>query len=125
MKVVAFAGLSLLAWPAIAAGPVFDHWPPQLADGKDLVIKTGIRTTTSVYRPTLHWRKLGTVPFTEVPLKTAGAGLFQATIPAAQIGGADVEYYLQAFDESDVETTRSRWPVGREYEQLRVRRAPI
>src|SRR6185295_8841955 len=106
MRVSAFAALSLLAWPAIAGVPTFDHWPPQLEDGKDLVIKTGISNATNVYRPTLHWRRVGTVPFTEVPLKPGGPALFQATIPAFQIGGADVEYYLQAFDESDVEATR-------------------
>ncbi len=47
-------------------------------------------------QPTLHWRPLGRGEFETIPLEHVARSVYTVHLPARQIAGNDIEYYVQA-----------------------------
>lgn len=90
------------ALPALAAAPAFEHTPPPDAvPGQDLTVAAAIHSSGGVYDPYLWYRPAGSKGFRKLALKRGADGRYLATIPGAEVAG-DVEYFLQAFDASNL-----------------------
>jgi len=67
-----------------------------LDSGEPLDLKVIVLARETPSEADLFWRPLGQGAFSAVGLKHVARGVYQAQIPAAAIGGRDIEYYVQA-----------------------------
>ncbi len=65
--------------------------------GAPIAIRAKIEDASAVFAPTLMFRIRGTTEFDAIELKKKGAE-YEAAIPAEQVT-ADLEYFIEAFDE--------------------------
>ncbi len=92
----------LCSAPAFAAPPKFEHTPPaEVTAGQDVTIKAVIKASGGVFDPYLWYRKVGDKNFKKISLKPGSRNVYSATIPGSEVT-ADLEYYLQAFDQADL-----------------------
>jgi hypothetical protein len=64
--------------------------------GENLELKIIILAKTSADQPALYWRPMGESQDNKLPLKHIGRGVYSAVVPAADINGRDIEYYIKA-----------------------------
>jgi hypothetical protein len=74
--------------------------PPAPGPGEDLVIELIVTDDSGVDAVTLYYRAAGETEWTEVTMTLGDDGNHSATIPADQLGGDGVEYYIVATDTS-------------------------
>lgn len=108
-------------------GPVIDHEPVGMTvSGKPLLIVATITDANGVFEPAVLYRIGGEGTFVSVPMEAAGEGnAYTATIPG-DIVVAEVEYFIEAFDELGNGPSREGDPdlplavrvVARDVEQL-------
>ncbi|MBI2374185.1 MAG: right-handed parallel beta-helix repeat-containing protein [Deltaproteobacteria bacterium] len=80
--------------PTIVHTPVANG---QLA-GTAVTVAAQISDSSGVGSATLFYRRMGTTPFTGVPMSLISGSNYQGSIAAATVAAPGVEYYLQAVD---------------------------
>lgn len=78
--------------PAIAHAPVNTH-----TEGQAITITANITDDVGVANATLYYRVKGTTTWTHVAMTYSG-GVYTATIPAASVTTAGIEYYVESWD---------------------------
>jgi hypothetical protein len=67
-----------------------------LTTGEDLRLKVIVIGAKAFGNGAVYWRPLGQGTFERLPLAHVARSVYSARIPAAQIAGSDIEYYVQA-----------------------------
>lgn len=63
---------------------------------EDLILKVIILSNDKEAKAVLHWRSIGVEGFNDVEIKNVSRAVYSVKIPAADINGCDIEYYLTA-----------------------------
>jgi hypothetical protein len=67
-----------------------------LTTGENLELKIIILAKNSAGEPALYWRPMGEGRYNKLSLKHIARGVYSAVVPAADINGKDIEYYIKA-----------------------------
>ena len=67
-----------------------------LTIGENLELKIIILAKSSANQPALYWRPMGESRYNKLPLKHIARGVYTVAVPAADIDGRDIEYYIKA-----------------------------
>jgi hypothetical protein len=67
-----------------------------LTTGENLELKVIILSENKAGEAALYWRPMGESQYNKVPLKHIARGVYSAVVPAADINGKDIEYYVKA-----------------------------
>ena len=67
-----------------------------LTSGENLELKVIVLAKDSANQLTLYWRPMGESQYNKLPLKHISRGVYTAVVPAADINGKDIEYYIKA-----------------------------
>jgi hypothetical protein len=67
----------------------------QLEAREDLKLKVIVLAQKPPQQVSLYWRVLGEGNYVSIPLRHVVRGVYSVTIPAAKIGGKDLEYYVE------------------------------
>jgi hypothetical protein len=79
-----------------------------LLEGEPLAIKAILLDKQPAQRTAIHWRSLGSGPYSEESLVHAARGVYTARLSAGQIGQSDFEYYIEAVT---LQGKILRWPA--------------
>jgi CSLREA domain-containing protein len=94
-------------------GPRIVHYPVSVVFQNTAVpISASVTSNTSPFTVTLHYRVTGDPDFTELPMTNTTDDVYAATIPAAAVTTAGVDYYIQA---TDGHKTRTHPRTGHHY----------
>ncbi|MCK5800795.1 MAG: hypothetical protein KAI47_26590 [Deltaproteobacteria bacterium] len=68
--------------------------------GQSVIIRVQTRPSLGATQVLLHYRKSGTARFVDIAMRAYPKGVFRATIPAAEVRGRSIYYYIEAQDDS-------------------------
>ena len=102
--VVVFALAAVVASQAAAArdrkAPVIKHQAvTEAPKGRDLVIVAEIKDRSGLFEPTLYYRVKSGGAFSRSAFVVQKKNIYQAVIPAAELSGDVVEYFIESFDQ--------------------------
>lgn len=83
--------------PVSVPVPIYCTLPLDLLPGQDLIVRCVTQKQTRKSSATFHFRPDGsTVPFAELPMDRSPRGWLVAVLPAKEIGGKTLSYYITA-----------------------------
>ena len=106
---------------AAAAPPELQHTPPEARAGHELVFRAAIRAPGGVYNPELLWRPAGGQRWRRVPMRAEGDA-WVATLPAAELPAAGLDYFLQAYEKTTLD--EGSWRSPQDPQHLAVAASP-
>jgi hypothetical protein len=75
--------------------------PDAVPSGRDVELRCALEKPAAASRVLVYFRKAGEEDFRPVPARRMEAGWYQATIPAKEVVGKWLHYYIEARDKAD------------------------
>lgn len=80
--------------PSIVHSTTDEHRPP----GEKITVGAEITDTSGIASATLFYRRTGSLAFKQVEMEKGALGRYYGIIPASEVYGSAMEYYIKAVD---------------------------